>query len=341
MRLSKKFLKALIFLTAAVVIGKVGVSWSDEATPKKVVEAIVLHKKSLRETVRLFGRVRAKLEYTPVAETEGVLDHALLAGQALQKGEVFASLDNPEVKTTYELAQKTEKIALEQYQRSRTLLAKRVVSQKKVETDHAKWLDAKQRSLQAKRAFEQTQFKAPFEGVLGVFQHREGAYLKKGDKIVTLYNPKTLVVEVDIPEKYIRTLSQKSQVLVDGQSYSLTQLQKVVDPMTNMAPSFVELDPRATLIPGSIVDVDLVLEEKQDVLAVPRESLLIEGEGRYVYTIEEDKTVKKEVTLGLVDGDQVEIKTGLQEGDQVVSQNPSRLWPEESVLVASKVETSP
>ena len=314
--------------------------WSTESSPQKIVEVIRLQKTSIREGVRLFGRVRAKLEYTHVAETDGVLGHALLAGQALKKGQIFASLDNPEVKATYGLAKKSEDIALEQYQRSQTLLSKRAVSQKKAESDRAQWIEAKQRSLQAKVAFDKTQFKAPFDGVLGVFKKRKGAYLQKGDLVVTLYNPESLVVEVDIPEKYVRTLSSQSQVLIEGNSYTLTQLQKVVDPATNMAPSFVDLGHSVQLIPGSIVDVDLVLKEKAEALVIPKDSLFIEGVHHYVYAIKNGKTVKKEVILGLSEGDTIEVQKGLQEGDQIVFKNPSRLLPDEAVSLFSEATHS-
>ncbi len=310
-------------------------SWGSHMPPKKIVEVISLKKKDIRESVRLFGRVRAKLEYTHIAETDGVLDHTLLAGQALKKGEVFASLDNPEVKTTYELAKKAEAIALEQYQRSQTLLNKNAVSQKKAESDRGQWIEARQRSLLAKAAFDKIQFKAPFDGVLGVFKHREGAYLQKGDRVVTLYNPETLVVEVDIPEKYVETLTPHSQIIIKGKTYTLTQLQKVIDPATNTAPSFVDVGKATSLIPGSIVAVKLVLNQRNKTIVIPEESLFIDGKHHFVYLVQDGKTVKKEVTLGLSEDRHYEILTGLKEGDQLVIKNPTRLTPDEPVDIAT------
>lgn len=322
-----------LFLGAFLTIN---LAWGQEASPSKVVEVLPAERQSLKQSVRLFGRVRAKLDYTHVAETDGVLDQTLLAGQALKKGQVFASLDNAEVRTTYDLAQKAEKIAFEQYQRSKRLLEKKAVSQKTLETDRTQWIEAKQRSLQAKIAYEKTQFKAPFEGVLGVFKKREGAYIQRGDQVVTIYNPETLVVEIDIPEKYVRSLSTSNQVRVMGQEYSLTQLQRVIDPTTNMAPSFVEIHPSPEVVPGSVVSIDLILQEKNHALTIPKESLFIQGQQHFVYVVQEGKAHQREITLGLSEKERIEVTSGLEEGDLVVVKNPTRLIPDEEVRLLSQ-----
>lgn len=320
--------RALVF---TCFLFSAGLLWSNQGLPPKVVETITLKKKPIHQSVSLFGRIRAKLDYTHVAEADGVLDHALLAGQPLKKGDVFASLSNPDVSKTYELAKNAEKIAFEQYQRSQKLLEKKAVSHKAAEADRTQWIEAKQKSLQTKIALKKTQFKAPFDGVLGVFKKREGAYIQRGDEVVTIYNPEELVVEIDIPEKYVRDLSTSNQVMIEDKRHPLTQLQRVVDPATNAAPAFIDIGSSSSLVPGAIVSVDLVLQEKDEALAIPRESLFIEGDKNFVFVVKEDKAIKQEVTLGISQENDVEVVSGLKKGDLVVNKNPTRLMPDEAV----------
>ncbi len=318
---------ACLLLTSSFVLA------NEEPAPPKVVEVMTAAPADLRQSVRLFGTVHAKREVTLVAEVDGVLDTTFPAGAKVEKGQVFATLDNPDTKKSYELAQGNEKIALEQYNRAQGLNAKhQAVSQKTVEIARSRWIDANQGTLKAKTDYEKTQFEAPFSGILGVFKMREGAYVQKGDRIVTLYDPNELVLEFEIPAKFLQTDVRKA--LVKEKLYTTVRTQGVVDTQTNTAPAYLDLEGCETCLVGTVLDIDLVIKEALQTLYVPSESIFMEGKDSFVYVVVGTKAKKRKVQVGFEDGGKVQLISGIKAGEQIVSRNPGRLSDDQDIQVA-------
>jgi len=77
-------------------------------------------------------------------------------------------------------------------------------------------------------------------------------------------------------------------------------------------------DPASSLPPNASVNVQIVTGEKKGVLAIPRAALFREGDRRFVYRLEEGRARRRDVTVGLVGVNDVEITGGLQENDAVI-----------------------
>ena len=72
-------------------------------------------------------------------------------------------------------------------------------------------------------------------------------------------------------------------------------------------------------------DFKAMIEKKEDVLVVPSESIFEEEGGIFVYKVKEDKVLKTKIETGLANEDLVEISSGLDEGDLIVTENPTLL----------------
>ncbi|NEQ46087.1 MAG: efflux RND transporter periplasmic adaptor subunit [Leptolyngbya sp. SIOISBB] len=110
---------------------------------------------------------------------------------------------------------------------------------------------------------------------------------------------------------------------------------------TNSEQSTVEAEaslnqPSESLIPGSAVSVDIILEQRQDALVVPVTAIQRDGEAPYVWVRDADNLARqREVTLGLETLEAVEIMAGLQEGDEIVVSLP----PEASLAPGQPLST--
>ena len=77
--------------------------------------------------------------------------------------------------------------------------------------------------------------------------------------------------------------------------------------------------PSKTIIPGSQVNVEIVSQQRQNVVTLPLEMLQNDGDGAFVWVKDKQNQAKKQpVTLGLEDLSSVEISSGLQAGDQII-----------------------
>lgn len=81
--------------------------------------------------------------------------------------------------------------------------------------------------------------------------------------------------------------------------------------------------PSGSLIPGSAVSVDIVLEQRQDALVVPVTAIQRDRESPYVWVKAADATAqRRDITVGLETLESVEILAGLQAGDEIVMAIP-------------------
>jgi len=146
-----------------------------------------------------------------------------------------------------------------------------------------------------------------------------------------------LVVEASVPAADLPSLAAGMDVEIGPG----TAKGKVVfvgldaDRRTDTGLVRIALPPKSGLALGQAVRVRIAAEERKDVLAVPREALVRNPEGKDVVVgIHDDKAVLKEVHVGLKEGALVEIEgDGLHAGDDVVTQGAYGLPADAKVRV--------
>ena len=69
---------------------------------------------------------------------------------------------------------------------------------------------------------------------------------------------------------------------------------------------------------GMFAKANLNTNFKENVIAVNSESIMEDGTKSYVYVVNKDKAVKKEVEIGVDSGEYIEIISGLKDGEQVL-----------------------
>jgi membrane fusion protein (multidrug efflux system) len=175
---------------------------------------------------------------------------------------------------------------------------------------------------------------APFDGIVGLFKFREGSQVNKEDIIVQFYDPKSLIVEFDVPLSVAKKVESGGKIFVNDQEYSLTYIQKMLDEEKHMCPAYAEIDCPDCIV-GTTVDLSLVIQEKQSAIVIPFEAIFLQEGKPFVYTIKDGKAVTTPVSYGIRDRKIVEITSGLQEGEQIIPFGHNRLYPNVAVKVSS------
>ena len=313
---------------------------SETGGMSKVVEVVSVKKGDIAQTIRLIGTIWPEHTAMLVSKAPGTLHPAVKAGDRVIKDAVVARIENLEIETIYELSDAGEKIARSQYVRSDQLLESGIASKSATESKESIWVESQKALSSAKIELDKLIMKAPFDGVVGVFRYREGAYVQPGTEIVSVYDPSSAIVELDIPSNIVASVSDHQSVTVNGNPYALTHVQRLVDEKTHMCPAFIDVSSHNFVI-GSSVDVDLTLEYHKDVLILPTDAVFLRNGKDFVYKIDDGKAILVPVTLGIREKGRVEIKSGLEAADIVVSCNQTRLYPGALVKVhQSTTETA-
>jgi membrane fusion protein, multidrug efflux system len=146
----------------------------------------------------------------------------------------------------------------------------------------------------------------------------------------------TLVVRVGVTDAHAAgfTVGQPARITVDampGRTWegTIRRIFPSADPDTRLHPVEFALAPGGDgppPAPGYMARVRIDADSRPDVLAVPNEALLASaGQSPFVYVVEDERLVRREVVPGASRGDWTEMVEGLAAGDLVVASNPGSL----------------
>jgi RND family efflux transporter MFP subunit len=196
----------------------------------------------------------------------------------------------------------------------------------------------------ARRNAENTRLIAPVNGVVTMLNFQMGEVVRPGVPVAVVSNLTTLEAEVNLDETDVSRIQVGMTVLVSvdafpGQSLSgqVTEIALSANVQSGVVlyPVTVHLDPTdLPLRPGMTVNVTFPIEERTDTLTVPFRAVETEGGQAYVTRVTVSRSESVAVTLGLITDTQVEILSGLEEGDVVtVYANPVQ----DSVIMHSPI----
>lgn len=172
-------------------------------------------------------------------------------------------------------------------------------------------------------------------GVAGGDVLRRGSPVLPNDVVMTVIQPRPLVVHTTVPEAQIQHVRAGLQGIVEPAALDQVKLPAIMQRVSSVpitAGSFdavltVAVDGQAAAImPGMACSVKLVPYKKADALTIPPKALFTEEDDplkQYVYVLGKgDKPEKRPVTAGKRNDKQVEVQKGLAEGDQVLLEKP-------------------
>jgi membrane fusion protein, multidrug efflux system len=176
---------------------------------------------------------------------------------------------------------------------------------------------------------------APFSGVLGYTGLTEDIFISNNIFVVTLDDNSIIYSDIKIPENYSASIKKGLPVEAVISSYKNKIFQGEVD----FVSSRINADTRSLLsrikienkdlelISGSLLEVSVKFNLRNS-LSVPDTSVMIEGNKSYVYKITEDNVANKtEVKTGLRNNKNIEIISGLNEGDVIVAEGLKKVRP--------------
>ncbi len=172
---------------------------------------------------------------------------------------------------------------------------------------------------------------------LGSETLRRDSSISPNEVFMTVVQPRPLLVHVTVPENQLQHVSGGLQAVVEPAGFSDRRLSAIVQRVGTVPISSGSFDAQLAVaadaqadavMPGMACDVKLVPYKKADALTVSPKAVFSDDfdvQHHYVYVAaktDKGKPEKRLVTVGKQNDKQVEILSGLQEGDEVLSERP-------------------
>lgn len=269
----------------------------------------------------------AENEVKVVAEADGRVERLLVEeGDFVPQGATLATLARGDAQMLLQKARVRASNARIAFNRSKDLTAKGLMSQGDYEKIVMEKGVADAELAEAQWRLSKTTIRAPFSGRVTERMINAGQHVRPGDSLFTLTDFDPLIARIFLPERdvialragqHVRlTLRAASEVAFNGR---IRQVSPVVDTATGTVKVTVEaVQPPPAVRPGAFVTVDIVRETKPNAIRVPREAVIRELREAHVFVVEGDKAKRRDLTLGLEEGDFIEATSGLRTGEKVI-----------------------
>lgn len=297
-----------------------------------VAEAVA--PRPLLETVEALGTARANESVTLTASlNETVRRVNFEDGDYVEKGTILVELSSEEESAQLAEARANLDEARRQLARLEDLDKRGIAVPSDVDMARAA-ADAAQARLQSVIArLDDRLIRAPFSGVLGFREVSPGTMLMAGTPVTTIDDVSQIKLDFTVPETALGLMQPGGKVVARSVSWGDRDFTGViravgsrVDPVTRafVVRAIIPNEDRA-LRPGMLLTVKVVTQQKQ-ALMVPERVIVQIGDNAYVYLVDGDAVARRRlVELGTRKGGMVEVLSGLDAGERVVTQGVIKL----------------
>lgn len=326
--------------------------------PSQAVSTIEVKPGKWMPGIEAIGSARAEDGVNLTFQIDGIVKEVLFKpNQQVKKGDLLVQLDD-EIQKADLVATKAEAELSEQnYKRAQTLRTQGVGAVSNVDTTAAALSSAKANVAKAQATLDLKRLIAPFSGVIGISRVDIGQFMAPGTVVATLQNVDTMRVDFTVPEQELKNLSmgQEVQIGASAEDYAFKGKIIGIDPKIDPASRLVTVQAQVdnsdkSLVPGQFVQVRVVLPQEDNIVVLPLTTVVTSLYGDYVFTVVKKDTDKADaakaadapktdadakaddlilhqifVKLGRRTGNNVEILSGVKEGDIVVTSGQNRL----------------
>ncbi|MBU0744969.1 MAG: efflux RND transporter periplasmic adaptor subunit [Gammaproteobacteria bacterium] len=263
------------------------------------------------------------------------------SGDMVSEGSLLIEINPDIIKAQLAAAQAKLRLNKLNFDRSSSLYKTHDISKSDFDQAQANYNSARANVDSMQAELQQTTIVAPFAGKLGLTQVNVGDYVSAGQSIVNLQTIDPLKVDFSVPEFYQSKVTLNQQVFLRTDAYpgkifhgSVEAFESLIN-QNNRTLSIRANVPNkeAKLIPGGFVEVALQFSVQQ-LIMVPQTSIVYAPDGNYVFKVVAGKAEKTKVILGAKDSNNVVVKTGLKDGDVVITAGQIKVRPGSAVMVA-------
>lgn len=336
----KRLVLIVIIITAAIIFyGCEGKSNSQVKNDKEEdtgipVETTKVIQGSVTATYAGSASLEAEAEALVAAKVSGIVKKIFVEeGDSVTSGQVLAKLDDEQYKLELNQAESILENLSSEYERNQSLFKNKIVSQESYEKTKSEYNTQKSAYDLARLKLNYTDIKAPISGIVSQRLIKVGNMVKLDQPTFQITDFDPLLAVLHVPEREMSKLqidfpaSLTADAIPDSEFRGkILRISPIVDAGTGTFKVTVEVnDKTRKLKPGMFTRVKIIYDTHENTLLVSKNAILSEDTETWAFVVNDDTATKKEVKIGYSNSTHVEILSGLNVGDIIVTTGLSSL----------------
>lgn len=300
------------------------------------INAEVLKFQSLTDKAIVTGSTIPDEEVDLSFESSGkIIAIYFTEGTHVKEGDLLAKINDKPLQAELKKLEAQVPLAKDRVYRQHTLLEKDAVSQEAYEQVATEYEKLMADIELVKANINQTELRAPFDGIIGLRNVSEGAYASPSTVISKLTKISPLKIEFSIPERYATDVKDGTPIIfrmnsaggmMEDYKATVYAVESKIDEATRSLKVRATYPNKDELItPGRYTSVEITRREIKNALAIPSEALIPEMGKNVVYLYKAGVAEPVEVILGLRTEDQVQVLKGVNAGDTLITSGVMQL----------------
>lgn len=309
-------------------------SQSEIETPVSVVE---LKKSSISKLINTTGTALATYSVELNAEMSGFYNlqtnpttgKPYKLGDLVKKGQLIVRLEDREYENGIALESKklNLEIAEQEQVKQKALYEKGGVTLSEMRNTEVRVTNARYDLDNANLNLEKMIVRAPFDGVIVSLPHyTPQSKLTQGSQLVGLMAYSNMYMDINLPESAIEYVKLNQPVYIthytmpyDTLSGIISELSPAISTETRTFKGKLLINNnQSKLRPGMFVKADIVVEKADSAIIIPKQVVNSRRNQKYVYIVERNSAVLRNIQTGLEDEVNIEVTQGLNEDDNLI-----------------------
>ena len=295
--------------------------------PAVPVTIIEIKAEPIRDIIFLPGTTEAWQDVQVAADTAGRIEWiGPSEGDRVKKNDLLVKIDVSALKAALDHARAQYRLADDLYQRRQRLFERKIIAKEELDQSRTQRTlaatDLQQINVRYNHGFP----RSPINGIINHLYVDAGEFIDTGKPIADIINIERIKINVRVPELDIRYVLQGQETPVRIDAFPDRTLSGTVDfvafkadPATKtfLVRTIIE-NPFGDVRPGMIARVVFVRRVIPDALLAPLFALVDKGGERLVFVEKDGVAQSRTVGIGGIEGDRVQITSGLDPGDHLI-----------------------
>jgi len=290
--------------------------------------------------VQIQGRIDAQDNVMAYSQSPGVITGIYVKpGQHVNKGEVLVQLDNSVLNQN--IAQAETQVTLNKtlFDRQKNLWDQKIGTEVQFLQAQTALQSSQKQVASLRQQADMYRITSPINGTIDQMDLKLGQVIQPGTNGIRIVNADVLKVKADVPESYASSVHQGDKVMIlfpdasDSLVTNITFAAKVIDPGSRSFGVEVKLPQTRNLRPNMTAILKIADYSKSKAVVVPINAIQRSETGDYVFVDENGIAKKKLVKVGATYGGKSEILSGLNSGEQLVTEGASEIEDGDKITV--------